>query len=98
METSVCFCGNKTVNSILSAYTQKAKQAGIRMTVEAAVKQDVGIKDIDFTAILGNAMENAVHGDQYRAFDGCDWRCMQQLYRNCGGLYCLCDYRRIAEG
>lgn len=62
METSVCFCGNKTVNSILSAYAQKAKQAGIRMTVEATVKQDIGIKDIDFTAILGNVLENAVHG------------------------------------
>lgn len=41
---------------------QKAKQAGIKMTVDAAVSQDIGIKDIDFTAILGNALENAVHG------------------------------------
>lgn len=62
LETPVGYCGNKTVNSILSAYAQKAKQAGISMTVEAAVKQDIGIKDIDFTAILGNALENAVHG------------------------------------
>ncbi len=62
METPVRFCENKTVNSILSAYVQKAKQAGIKMTVDAAVSQDIGIKDIDFTAILGNALENAVHG------------------------------------
>ena len=32
------------------------------MTVEAAVRRDIGIRDIDFTAILGNALENAVNG------------------------------------
>lgn len=62
MAIPVPFCANKAVNSILSVYAQKAKQAGIRMTVEAEAGQDIGIKDIDFTAILGNALENAVHG------------------------------------
>lgn len=56
------FCENKTVNSILTAYAQRAQQAGIRMTVQSAVRQDIGVRDIDFTAILGNALENAVHG------------------------------------
>lgn len=61
-ETPTRFCENRAVNSILTAYAQQAKQAGIRMTVEAAVRRDIGIRDIDFTAILGNALENAVNG------------------------------------
>lgn len=60
--TPVRFCENRTVNSILTAYAQKARQAGIRMDVEAVVRQDMCIRDIDFTAILGNALENAIHG------------------------------------
>lgn len=60
-EALIRFCENKAVNSILTAYSQQAKQAGIEMTVEAAVRQDIGIRDIDFTAILGNALENAVN-------------------------------------
>lgn len=60
-ETPMRFCENKAVNSILTAYAQQARQAGIEMTVEAAVRQDIGIRDIDFTAILGNALENAVN-------------------------------------
>lgn len=60
-EAPIRFCENKAVNSILIAYSQQAKQAGIEMTVEAAVRQDIGIRDIDFTAILGNALENAVN-------------------------------------
>lgn len=58
----VQFCENRTVNSILTVYIQRAEQAGIRMKVDAQVGQDIGIKDIDFTAILGNALENALHG------------------------------------
>lgn len=64
LDMPVRFCDNWTVNSILTAYAQRAKQAGIRMEVETQVEQNIGIKDVDFTAILGNALENALHGCQ----------------------------------
>lgn len=64
LDMPVQFCENRTVNSILTAYVQRARQAGVRMEAEALVGQETGIKDVDFTAILGNALENALHGCQ----------------------------------
>lgn len=62
LDIPVRFCENRTVNSILTVYAQRAGQAGIRMETEAQVGQNIGIKNVDFTAILGNALENALHG------------------------------------
>ena len=56
------FCENRAINSILVSYVSKAEEQGISTSVQADVKQDTGIRDMDLTAILGNLMENAVNG------------------------------------
>lgn len=55
-------CDNLAANSILSAYTQKAKQDGIAVNLNVTMDRDVGINDIDIVAILANLMENAING------------------------------------
>lgn len=54
-------CGNTAVNNILSAYTQKAKQEQIRVTLDVELAKNPAIADIDLVAILANAYENAIY-------------------------------------
>jgi len=56
------YCSNPAVDSILSAYDRKACQNGVEMHTDASVEREIGIGDLDFTAILGNLLENAIHG------------------------------------
>lgn len=55
-------CENITVNNILEAYAGEARQKGICVTLQVSVGQETGIRENDFIAIFGNAMENAIHG------------------------------------
>lgn len=55
-------CENFTVNGILEAYVREARQKGIWVDVQAACSRQIKIRENDFIAILGNAMENAIHG------------------------------------
>ena len=61
-EDSVKICENITVSNILEIYARDARQKGIQVSLNVMVEKENGIKDTDFIAILGNAMENAVHG------------------------------------
>lgn len=61
-DDSVKICENITVNNILEIYAREARQEGIQINISAVVGTETGIRDTDFIAILGNAMENAVHG------------------------------------
>ncbi|WWR17371.1 ATP-binding protein [Lachnospiraceae bacterium JLR.KK008] len=56
------FCSNCVVDSILTAYERKARKKGISVQIDAAVKRNIGIRDVDLTAILGNLLENAIQG------------------------------------
>lgn len=56
------FCENNAINSILSSYYRKAENVGISMDIHAEAAQDIGVREIDLTAILGNLLENAVKG------------------------------------
>ncbi len=58
----VKICENITVDNILGIYTKEARENGIYVDLNVMVQQETGIRDTDFIAILGNAMENAVHG------------------------------------
>jgi len=55
-------CGNRTVNSILSAYARQAKRHDINVTMDVRVTEGLIIRDIDWVAILANVFENAIHG------------------------------------
>ncbi len=54
------FCGNETVNLILSAFHAQAAQHGIALAVQADLPPDLGLPDPDLYVILSNALENAV--------------------------------------
>lgn len=55
-------CANSAVNNIISAYTRKAKQEGIDVTLDVALERNPGIPGIDLITILANAYENAIYG------------------------------------
>lgn len=55
---------NRTVNSILSAYAGKAEENGIVFSVKCNVTRELGVREIDLIALLGNLLENALHGCQ----------------------------------
>lgn len=55
---------NKTINMILSAYAGKAAESGIAFSAKCDVSEKLAVKDIDLIALLGNLLENALHGCQ----------------------------------
>ena len=55
---------NRTINSILSAYSDKAGEGGVSFLVRCNVPKKLKIREIDLIALLGNLLENALHGCQ----------------------------------
>ena len=54
-------CANTAVNNILSAYTQKARNEQIEVTLDIGIGKELPIPNIDLVAILANAYENAIY-------------------------------------
>lgn len=54
-------CANSAVNNLLSAYTRKAKNEQIKVTLDVELGKDLAIPSIDLVAILANAYENAIY-------------------------------------
>ncbi len=59
--TPTRFCGNETVNLILSAFATKAKQGSIMLTVDAKLPNLLPFSDTELCSLLSNALENAIH-------------------------------------
>ncbi len=55
---------NSTINNILSVYTGKAEEDGIAFSVKCNTPAELAVRDIDLVALLGNLLENALHGCQ----------------------------------
>lgn len=55
---------NRTVNSILSVYAGKAEENDICFRVRCNVPEKLKVREIDLIALLGNLLENALHGCQ----------------------------------
>ncbi len=55
-------CANTAVNNILSAYTRRAKEEQIKVTLEVELDKVLAIPNIDLVTILANAYENAIYG------------------------------------
>lgn len=53
---------NRTINSILSAYAGKAEENDIVFSVRCNVPKELKVRDMDLIALLGNLLENALHG------------------------------------
>ncbi len=60
----VIYCENKTLNSIFTVYAERAAMSDIEMCIKANVGNNIRIKDIHLTAILGNLLDNALHSCQ----------------------------------
>jgi len=54
-------CANVAINNILSAYTRKARNEQIKVTLDIEVGRKVTIPDMDLVAIIANAYENAIY-------------------------------------
>jgi two-component system sensor histidine kinase AgrC len=59
--TPVRFCENETVNLILSAFSAKAKQSDIQLTIDAKLPHYLKLSDTELCSLLSNALENAIH-------------------------------------
>lgn len=55
-------CANTAVNNLLSAYTDKARKAQIRVKLDVELGREPVIPNIDLITILANAYENAIYG------------------------------------
>lgn len=55
------YCENTAVNLILSAYSTRAAEKGIELSVRLRVGQLVRISENDLCVLLSNALENALH-------------------------------------
>ena len=58
--TPTRFCENETVNLILSAFTAKAKQSEIQLTIDARLPVSLSFSDTELCSLLSNALENAI--------------------------------------
>lgn len=56
------YCENDMLNTVLSIYTEKARQKKLRAGVFAQAAKDLPISDPDLVAIVANLYENAIHG------------------------------------
>ncbi len=54
------FCENRMVNTIISAYARRARQAGIVLHADIALGPRTAVSDMDFVVILANILENAI--------------------------------------
>lgn len=54
------YCENNTVNSIFSAFANKAKQNKVEIMIEAIVPKKLPIPDTEICTLLANGLENAI--------------------------------------
>ena len=56
-----CYSKNEVVNLILSSYEEKIKAGGIEFKYSVQIPEELPYSEVDLTAILSNALENAIH-------------------------------------
>lgn len=55
------YCGNRTINNILSAYERKTDASDVKYICKASAAADLPVKDVHLVAILANLLENALN-------------------------------------
>ncbi len=56
----VRYCENNTINLILSAFSTKANQRGVSLSIDAAIPETLEFPSTDLCTLLSNGLENAV--------------------------------------
>ena len=59
--TPVRFCENETANLILSAFSARAAQEGVLLSVDAKLPATIPLSDTEFCSLLSNSLENAIN-------------------------------------
>jgi len=54
------WCGNETVNAILSGVSRKAAAKRVSFAAEVRVERDIALPDVELVAVLANLIENAL--------------------------------------
>ena len=54
-------CANTAVNNVLCAYTRKAENEQIKVTLDIEMGEEITILNIDLVSIIANAYENAIY-------------------------------------
>ena len=57
-------CENEVANAVLSAKAEAMAQAGIALDLALSLPENLPVADMDLTALLGNALDNAAEGVQ----------------------------------
>ena len=57
----VKYCGNMTVNTVLSVYEKQARKNGIGVKISANVSRDLEVLPQDLVIVIANLFENAIH-------------------------------------
>lgn len=55
------YCENEIVNMIISSYENEMKEKGISFYHSIKIPAKLPVSDVDFTSILSNGLENAIH-------------------------------------
>lgn len=58
--TPTRYCENETANLLLSSFEGKAKQAGVALSVDARLPEDLPLSETELCSLLSNSLENAV--------------------------------------
>ncbi len=54
------YCSNPTANAILAYYAERAQSRAIKTEIRFAMPESVNVDIMDFTAVVANALDNAV--------------------------------------
>ena len=54
-------CKNSTINTVLSVYEKKAKEAGIKVKIAAHAGHDIPVSPKDLVIVIANLFENAIN-------------------------------------
>ena len=60
----ISFCENDAINNILSVYVNKSASVQIPIEIKASAKKELKASASDLVTIMGNVLENAIHGAQ----------------------------------
>jgi len=64
-ETQVTrYCSNAVIDSVLSAYIQKAKDKNITVKTQIALPDLLSVNELELATVFANAIENAIHGTE----------------------------------
>ena len=57
----VRYCGNTTINTVLTVYERRARENGISVQISTNASRDLDVSPQDLVIVIANLFENAIH-------------------------------------